>query len=410
MILGLGVVAMAFVLASALFGSKAAGPLAMLVAVAPFQIHYAQETRMYVLLAFLLLIATWAVHKGLATRRLSWWVLFSISAALAQYTHNLAAFYLVPLAITPIFRRDWRGTRDILFAGLGAILLYLPWLLNLPAQLAKVNQAYWTSPPGPARLVTTLLSFTTNLPLPSSWLPAALFISLLVLALAIFQTWRAWKAGLPDVRNGLWMAYLAFAPISLLFAVSLWQPVYIERALLPSGVAFLLWLGWAIFQTGLPVQVRTVTLSLLLLAMAGGIYQHVTYRGFPYAPFQELDARLASEVGAGDRVVHSNKLTMLPAVYYDRGLAQAYLADPPGSGSDTLAMPTQAVLGLWAAGTPSAAVGNAERVWFVIFSRAEGEYLDLGYEKHPHLGWLEKNYRLDGIEVWGDLLLYKFET
>jgi hypothetical protein len=365
---------------------------------------------MYVLLALLLLVATWAALKGLKTRRLFWLLLFSVSAALAQYTHNLAAFYLVPLAVSPILQRDWRGTRDIFFAGLGAIVLYIPWLFQLPAQFAKVNQAYWTSPPGPARLVTTLLSFITNLPLPSSWLPAALFISLLLLAVAIYQSWRAWKARLPDTQKGLWLAYLALAPVVLLFAVSLWQPVYIERALLPSGVAFLLWLGWAMFHTGLPLPVRTVMVSLLLVAMAGGFYQHVTYNGFPYAPFQELDARLVELSGDEARVVHSNKLTMLPAVYYDRELPQAYLADPPGSGSDTLAVPTQEVLGLWAAESLADAVGPADRVWFVIFSRAEEEYLNLGYEKHPHLAWLAENYRQDGVEVWGSLLLYKFDN
>ncbi len=409
-LIGLGVVAMAYVLAAAMFGRKVAYPLALLVAIAPFQIHYAQETRMYGLLTLFLLIATWAVQRGLATRRWIWWALFSLTAALAQYTHNLAAFFLIPLALSPVFQRDRRGVGQMFIAGLGALLLYLPWLVNLPSQFAKVNQAYWTSSPGPARLVTTLLTFVTNLPLPSSWLPAALFISLLVLAIAFLQTWRAWKTGLPQVRNGLWMAYLSFAPVALLFVVSLWQPVYIERALLPAGVVFMLWLGWALFDTGMPAQVRTVVVALLLVAMAGGIYQHITYRGFPYAPFQELDVRLSEGASVGARIVHSNKLTMLPAVYYDRGLNQSFLADPIGSGSDTLAMPTQDVLGLWAEETPAEAAGGAGKVWFVIFSRAEAEYLNLGFDQHPHLAWLQANYRLDGVETWGDVLVYRFKS
>jgi hypothetical protein len=206
------------------------------------------------------------------------------------------------------------------------------------------------------------------------------------------------------------MVYLAFAPVAMLFAVSLWQPVYIERALLPSGVMFMLWLGWALFNTGMPAQVRTVLLALLFIAMAGGLLQHITYQGFPYAPFQDLDVRLSEGASGGARIVHSNKLTMLPAVYYDRGLNQTYLADPPGSGSDTLALPTQDVLGLWAEDTPAEAAGEAEKVWFVIFSRAETEYLNLGYDQHPHLAWLQANYRLDGIETWGDVLLYRFES
>lgn len=43
--------------------------------------------------------------------------------------------------------------------------------------------------------------------------------------------------------NALWLFYLSFAPPLLLFLVSQWVPVYIERALLPSGVVFCIWLA-----------------------------------------------------------------------------------------------------------------------------------------------------------------------
>src|SRR5215216_4170936 len=66
-------------------------------ALAPFQVHYAQEIRMYAFLALWLLLATYAVQRGTKDRHWTWWGLFSVSAALAQYSHNLAAFYLVPL-------------------------------------------------------------------------------------------------------------------------------------------------------------------------------------------------------------------------------------------------------------------------------------------------------------------------
>jgi len=54
------------------------------------------------------------------------------------------------------------------------------------------------------------------------------------------------------------------------------------------------------------------------------------------------------------------------------------------------------------------AVGQAERVWFVIFRRAIDEYETQGVQTHPHLAWLESHYRRARVEAWGDLLLYVY--
>ena len=405
---GLGVVILSYCLSRALFEERDAIPLALLVGLSPFQVHYSQEVRMYGLLAMWLGLATWAFWKGIHRNRKGWWVVFSVSAALAMYTHSLAAVYLFPLALTPVLMRNWQAVKNTLLAGFGAILLYIPWLMRLPAQVAKVEGSYWIQRPGAERLVTTLLSFITNLPIPDSWLPFALFASLLTLTLAAWQTFRAWRKGMPEWRRGVWLAYLAFAPVILLFLLSQWQPVFVERALLPSGVVFLLWIGWALIRTGLPRVLQGVAFGLLLVGMGMGLYQHLYYQSFPYAPYASLDEALEKGLQPGDVIVHSNKLSLLPAVYYDRGLPQTFVADPSGSGSDTLGVPTQQALGLLAAPDIQHAVGDASRVWFVIFSRAQDEYQALGEQDHPHLEWLDAHYRRVGIEQWNDLQVYIF--
>jgi hypothetical protein len=59
-------------------------------------------------------------------------------------------------------------------------------------------------------------------------------------------------------------------------------------------------------------------------------------------------AALREQLQPGDVILHSNKLTFFPMYYYDRTLAQAFIADPLGAGSDTLAYPTQQALQLYA--------------------------------------------------------------
>jgi hypothetical protein len=205
------------------------------------------------------------------------------------------------------------------------------------------------------------------------------------------------------------LAYLAFIPPLFLYLFSLWQPVYIERALLPSGVFFLLWLAWSLTRTKLPKGIRWFAIGLLLTGMSMGIVQHITYRGFPYGPYRALDRYLAEELTPDDRIVHSNKLTMLPMVYYDRDLPQRYVADPPGSGSDTLALTTQRVLGLIANPDLQSAVGGAEKVWFIVFQKAIEEYQTGVEPTHPHLVWLDENFKLERKEYFGDILLYVYQ-
>jgi len=410
-LLGIGIVALVYLLGRALFDDHFGLLAAGLVAISPFQVHYAQEVRMYALMTFLLVGATCALWMGTRSGRWGWWLLFGVCSALAQYTHNLAAFYLVPLVLTPLLMKDWRSLRAVILSGLGALLLYTPWLLRLPAQFAKIQGVFWIDRPSPARLVTALLTFVTNLPIPDNWLPIALFVTFSTVALALWHTlrvWRTWGRADEGVRIGLWLLYLAFVPPLFLFLFSQWQPVFIERALLPSGVIFLVWLVWAFSQTGMPKVIQFLAYSLLIGGMLLGIYSHVTYAGFPYGPYAELDAYLAENSSPDNVILHSNKLTMLTMVYYNRDLPQRYLTDPPGSGSDTLAPVTQEVLGLLADPDPDSAVGDAQRVWFVIFARAIDEYQSLGYSTHPQLEWLNSRFNLENISNWDELLLYTY--
>jgi len=408
---GLGCLALVYLLGKDIFDQRFGLIVATVVALAPFQIHYAQEVRMYALMTFLLMGATYALWKGMQDRRWGWWLLFMVCSALAQYSHNLAVFYLIPLALTPLLFKDWRSLLAAFLSGLGALLLYIPWLMRLPAQFAKVQGNFWIQRPSPTRLISTLLSFVTNLPIPDNLLPVALFVTFFVVALGFWQTFRTLRArrqAEDGVLVGLWFFYLAFTPPLLLFLLSQWQPVYIERALLPSGVIFLAWLGWAFSRTGVPRPIQIFAYFLLIGGMGLGAINHITYTGFPYAPYAELDEYLVENSSDGDLILHSNKLTMLPMVYYDKDLPQSYLADTPGSGSDTLAPATQEVLDLIAEPDVETAVGDAQRVWLVIFEKAIVEYQNLGYSTHPQLQQLNSRFKLGNISNWGDLRLYEF--
>lgn len=375
-------------------------------ALAPFPIHYAQEIRMYSFLSMWLLLATYSYQRGSKSGNWLWWVLFSGSAALAQYTHNLAAFYLVPLSLWPLPQKDWRTFRSVVIAGLGALVLYLPWLIQLPSQFAKIQQAYWVERPDISKLLTLLLVYITNTPLPDRLIAAALAATLIIAIIGLLQTAKATRQA--ESKGGLLVFYLSFAPPLLLFLFSQWRPVYIERALITSGTVFSIWLAWVLTKTNLSNVVRYALSGLILASFALGIYQHVTYRDFPYGPFEELNQSLRERIQPQDVIIHSNKLTFIPAIYYAPGLTQEFMGDPPGSRVDTLAPATQEVLQVKGQAEIETAIGGAERIWYIIYQRSLDEYRAGGFSTHPDLEYLSSHFTLELQETWDGLQVYLY--
>jgi len=409
---GLLTVAVAYRLAAELFDRRVGVAAALITALAPFHIQYSQETRMYALLALLLLLATWAYRRAWRSGRAAWWIGFGMLAALAMYTQQLAAFYLATLGLIPLLARAWRKIVPTAVAAGLALLLYLPWLLNLPGQLGKLQAYYWIPRPSPLRPLLTLRSFiTVSLDYPDPWSTAGFMVGVMLLVLLIMQIRVRWRRMCAAERRALLgVLWLAAGSIALLWLASqALTPVYLDRALLAQGVLLYIALAWLLARGGLPRPIAVAIAAAWLIVAGAGYVYHVTWRTFPNPPFQEAAAYLRANAAPGDVIVHSNKLTMLPMVYYDRSLPQVYMADRPGSGEDTLALPTQEVLGLFGERCLPAALGGAERVWLVIFAQEEGEYLSLpGVEAHPYLDWLRTHYSEGQAVAFEDLLVVPF--
>ena len=391
-----------------LFNKPVALMSGLLFATSPFQIHYGQEARMYGLLALFLVLATLSLLQSLHLKSRLYIMLFGIFSALAMYSHILAFFFLVPLAVILLIQHFSRTNLIRILQGslLGAIL-YLPWLVRLPAQITKVQQSYWIERPGPGSLIQTIIAFNGDLPVREQLLPFMLMVSILIFVFVGLESWLMIRSRGKGTDAGFLTLSLTILPVLLLFCVSQLRPLYIIRGLLPSAVFYLLLISWLLFGGR---KLSTLTLGFsLFLAFTGGYVSHYSYSGFPYAPYGELNAYLRTQVEAEAIVLHSNKLSMLPAYYDDPSLPHRYLQDPTGSRSDTLALPTQEVLGLIAETDPISAVAEAESVYLILFQQELEDYERLGFAQHPALAALERTYLVESPMMWGDLLLYRME-
>jgi mannosyltransferase len=132
-----------------LFNPRAGWIAAGLFAINPFLTMYAQEVRMYSLLAALGVVTAAAFVHGFVRRRRRFLPLFAVALAAMLYTHNWAAFFtlgalaaLAPclVAAEPADRR--RLLLDALLAFGAAALLFAPWVPTLLDQ-ARSTGAPW---------------------------------------------------------------------------------------------------------------------------------------------------------------------------------------------------------------------------------------------------------------------------
>lgn len=429
---GVGTVAWVYRLMRDLFSARVARWAAFAAAIAPFQIAYSQEARMYAMLGFWSVAALAAYARAWQSDSLRAWAAFVVCGALALYSHNLGfvtfsalglwviGYAVIPLTVLggrrhrnePEVRRRWELVGKTAMAAPVMVLLYAPWLVNVPGQLGKIGQTYWVERPDAKTLIQTLLTFAfdfDNAVVPPALLYGALFGAVLMLSVVVWQIIARRPSRLiregyertpttlcDSLRTISLLTVLAFVPVALVFLISQWIPVYIIRGLIPASIFYAALAGWAL--AGMPRPARVIfgipsgaLVVVVLIAFYG-------YASFPRGPFVALDAFLRAQSRPGDVIVHSNKLTFFPAHVYDRALPQVFLGDPPGSGSDTLARPTQESLGLFPTDLASA-TENTSRVWLVVFRQAITEVKGT----HPHVGWLDARFVREQTLSFGDI-------
>jgi hypothetical protein len=119
---------------------------ALLTALNPFLIWYAQDARAYALLTALVVAAIWQTWLGARRNRVHHWLAAGALWWLALFTHYFAVLPFVTTGLSfvlaPETRRRWRGGAA-LFAGVG--LTFLPWALYIAPAFAGHTKGWITS-------------------------------------------------------------------------------------------------------------------------------------------------------------------------------------------------------------------------------------------------------------------------
>jgi uncharacterized membrane protein len=423
---GIAAVGLIFMVAKKLFGSRTALLAALIAACSPFEILYSQEVRMYSFEACL--GALWLYVFYQAYRHASsWqaWAAFSLVSTIALYNLYFSVFGLAAfdLFFVVAMWSDWKSKTSRkkilgwLLANLASVILYIPWLVLMLGQVAKVNKSYWIDRPNILeflRLFDIFLFNTTNLTV-DPWLSS---IGLLFSAISFVLILNRLRFKLRRGEKGrqrrsfeiaLCLAYW-FIPVALVFLISyLFAPIYLERSLIAFAAPVFILVARVIQVAVRPRRWLWFLVPALLIVVASLGYYYFSRFYTQHYELRQAAAYVEAGYQPGDIVVHSNKLSYLPFVYLQVPGSQFVIPEQPDSPHNDLSPQTE--LGIGLRYTPIAEVAaNAGkgRIWVVVTNPQPST--DPNWWQHNGQEWLEQqHYRLLSASpdqaFWGETIM-----
>lgn len=304
----------AFWAAGSASGRRAAWTCAALAALNPFLTTYAQETRMYTLVALLSIVATGAFVQAFVRGRRRYVPVLALALALLLLTHYWALFFAAGLvaALAVTLARGSEPPRPLRDAGLvlgGAALAFAPWLPTLLYQVEHTG-APWSRAPGGSALLDG---------------PAAVFSgdgSAMALLLA-------GGSGLAVVLRGAHTRERAAVVGTIVLAASTLLLAWVGSQLAPAWanryLAVLIGPLLLLAAIGLARAGRLGVVGLVVVLVLWGAYRASDDK----SNADEVAAQVAATLRAGDVVVstHPEQVPVL-AYYLPSGLRYATALGP----------------------------------------------------------------------------------
>jgi hypothetical protein len=404
-ILNLSAISIFYLTIKNLFGRNEALIAIFLACISPFQIYHSQELRMYSLLLAGQAGYFFAMSKIVLCKeppKILIWITAVFSGTVAMYSHNLAIVGILTANLLLFLNKDWKKIKQFIGIQAAILLLFLPWAIFLPQQIAKVQNAFWTPVPGIAEIIQSFLLLFAFAPMPSIWIAIVL-----VLIIQIFVLFLFWLIKNKVRKLKVILSIVIAIPLILFLVSVFFQPVFVPRIFIFSALLAFGCLGTFIVRSWNNGIGKYILLSAVFVAIISLPYYY-SFKSFPRSNFLSVSRYLEEENESNILILHDNKLSFFPTLVYAPDLNQAYLRDEPNTPNDTLALESQRALGYLAIKEINDIL-PMEKLYFIDFVTVESEYKNLGIE-NPKTIFLRGIYGpVKQKKIIGDVNIYYFE-
>jgi uncharacterized membrane protein len=345
-------------------GGRSVGLLtALILALAPLHIGFAQDARMYTMLTFNASMAllcmlhvlgdqaeptlltsehspqqaaktdrsslrqarSWWIEKLAANR---WWLGMIVFTTLTMLSHNTAIFFPIAVGLfiagvfgAPALVRRVRGgqalapdqrLRNWSIALAAALLLWLPWLPSFLVQSRRVDNEFWIPQPTLKSVLETWRDFA------SAFVPSGSFAWPLALAFAVVALLGVWRLRRQPAVLTL-LLLLIVVPFAGELLVSMRRPIFYTRTLIWASIPFYLLLAAGLAQLRLRPLIAVATLGFMLVS-ARSLENY--YRNYEPEGWRDAAGWMAPQVRAGDMVLFNAGWVQIPFDYYYRRVGQ----------------------------------------------------------------------------------------
>lgn len=341
----MGAIVFMYLILRRAFSAKIAAGGLIAMALSPLLVRYAEEARMYGLVALIVTAATYVFLQLLEKPTRKRWIIYGVLVSLGMWTHYFTALMWlahwayrfvvvrgrsVTDTIQAFFSKEW------IWAHILAVGLFLPWLPFMAKQMTNVQGGgFWI----PSVSLTTMPNFAADIFLYRSAADVKSWLAILLLG-AVLGFMIMGAVVLRKLSNeqrrvvGLLVA-MVIVPIVLLVLLSMppLRPAFIDRYLISSVMSLCALIG-VVVAIGLfmPKTRRfAVALSVVLIGVfsigianvyATGNYNMTTNDPLPIRP----TLRLAQEKAApGEPFVSESIWRFYEAHYYQTDRNQVYL-------------------------------------------------------------------------------------
>ncbi len=330
-----------YVLIQKLFKTKWFALLAVfLTALSPLFVRFSEETRMYTMVAAIVIWATYVMLVAMEKRKRRYWIIYGVLLSVGMWTHYFTALLWIAHWVwraieqrNGTVKRFW--TTEWIGAHVLAVALYFAWIPVVFNQFKGVMSGFWIPPVDlatPIDYIATLLLYLQSDEADGWW--AILFWTISAVLLWVIIRARRYIAKESRSAHRL-LVVMAIVPPVLLVLLSLppLRSSFVDRYLLSASLftaALIAYYFCLLIQN--KVRGAKVALSMLIATFVVGIgwvYYYGNYNHVSHVSIRSKDVlQLIYEQGKpGEPIIAANPWIYYEAAFYDDTDHHVYFVD-----------------------------------------------------------------------------------